>query len=346
MATATVARPGAARLRRLLRILFPLAVATGIGLALYERAGELAALVLRPGSVPYLLLALAANAVAVLFTMATWRSLLADLGPRLPGRTTTRIYFTSYLGKYVPGAVWGVLAQLRMAGAAGVPAPVVLAVFLLNLLVAVLTGLAIGPLAAPWTLGTGAWWLVLPGVLTLVLAVRPRLLNRLASGAARLARRPAPEARASARGVRRALAAATASWAVSGLHLWALAVMLGAPPLTALPVCVGGFALATAAASLVVVLPDGWGAREALLLLSLTAVLPWPQATAVAVASRVVCTLSEVLVGGAALLLTLPRKPAPRNPAPRKPAPSSPAPHRPEGIPCPRSSTPSTTASR
>ncbi|MGW5424224.1 hypothetical protein [Streptomyces sp. NPDC003943] len=123
---------------------------------------------------------------------------------------------------------------------------------------------------------------------------------------------------------------------MSGLHLWALAVMLGAPPLTALPVCVGGFALATAAASLVVVLPDGWGAREALLLLSLTAVLPWREATAVAVASRVVCTLSEVLVGGAALLLTLPRKPH------RSPHSSD----RPEGTPCPGSSTPSTTASR
>ncbi|WP_370414805.1 lysylphosphatidylglycerol synthase domain-containing protein [Streptomyces fradiae] len=339
MTTTALPAPGV-RLRRLLRVLFPLAVVSGIGVALYERAGELAALVLRPGSVPYLLLALAANAVAVLFTMATWRSLLADLGPRLPGRTTTRIYFTSYLGKYVPGAVWGVLAQLRMAGAAGVPAPVVLAVFLLNLIVAVLTGLAVGPVAAPWTLGPGAWWLVLPGALTLVLLVKPRLLNSLAACAARLARRPAPQARASARGVRRALAAATASWAVSGLHLWALAVMLGAPPLTALPVCVGGFALATAAASLVVVLPDGWGAREALLLLSLTAVLPWQEATAVAVASRVVCTLSEVLVGGAALLLTLPRKPRPSPVVPDSP-------DSPEGIPCPdSSSTPSTTASR
>lgn len=289
MTATTVAPPAAAEtppvrrgpLRRALPVLFPVAVVAGIGFALHGRAGELAALVLRPGAVPYLLAALAANALAVLCSMATWRTLLADLGPGVPGRTATRIYFTSYLGKYVPGAVWGVLAQLRMGGAAGVSAPVVLAVFLLNLIVAVLTGLAVGPIAAPWTIGAEAWWLVLPGAVTLVLAVRPG---------------------------RRALAAATASWAAGGLHLWALAVMLGAPPLTALPVCVGGFALATAAASLVVVLPDGWGAREALLLLALTAVLPWQEATAVAVASRVVCTLSEVLTGGAALLLTLPRR--------------------------------------
>ncbi|MFD3336284.1 lysylphosphatidylglycerol synthase domain-containing protein [Streptomyces sp. NPDC058700] len=309
-------------IRRALPVLFPLAVVTGIGFALYGRAGELAALVLRPDSVPYLLTALAANALAVLLSMTTWRTLLADLGPGVPGRTATRIYFTSYLGKYVPGAVWGVLAQLRMGGAAGVPAPVVLAVFLLNLIVAVLTGLAVGPLAAPWTLGAEAWWLVLPGAVTLAWAVRPGLLHHLAAFAARLARRPAPSTRASDRGMRRALASATASWAVGGLHLWALAVMLGAPPLTALPVCVGGFALATAAASLVVVLPDGWGAREALLLLALTAVLPWQEATAVAVASRVVCTLSEVLVGGAALLLTLPSRTSPASPTGKTPPPT------------------------
>ncbi|MGW4704880.1 lysylphosphatidylglycerol synthase domain-containing protein, partial [Streptomyces sp. NPDC004285] len=173
------------RLRRTLSVLFPVAVVTGIGIALYDRAGELAALVLRPGAVPYLLAALAANAGAVLLSMTTWRTLLSDLGPRVPGRTATRIYFTSYLGKYVPGAVWGVLAQLRMGGAAGVPAPVVLAVFLLNLIVAVLTGLAVGPLAAPWTIGAEAWWLVLPGAVTLAFAVRPELLHRLAASAAR-----------------------------------------------------------------------------------------------------------------------------------------------------------------
>uniref|UniRef100_UPI002030E313 lysylphosphatidylglycerol synthase domain-containing protein n=1 Tax=Streptomyces sp. MSC1_001 TaxID=2909263 RepID=UPI002030E313 len=188
--TAPAARRGP--FRRALPVLFPVAVVTGIGFALYGRAGELAALVLRPDSVPYLLTALAANALAVLLSMTTWRTLLADLGPKVPGRTATRIYFTSYLGKYVPGAVWGVLAQLRMGGAAGVPAPVVLAVFLLNLIVAVLTGLAVGPLAAPWTLGTEAWWLVLPGAVTLAWAVRPGLLHHLAAFAARLARQHQP----------------------------------------------------------------------------------------------------------------------------------------------------------
>ncbi|MFD9246484.1 lysylphosphatidylglycerol synthase domain-containing protein, partial [Streptomyces sp. NPDC059556] len=171
------------RARRALPVLFPVAVVTGIGFALYGRAGELAALVLRPDSVPYLLAALVANALAVLLSMTTWRTLLADLGPGVPGRTATRIYFTSYLGKYVPGAVWGVLAQLRMGGAAGVSAPVVLAVFLLNLIVAVLTGLAVGPIAAPWTIGAEAWWLVLPGAITVARGGRAgREAHRAARG--------------------------------------------------------------------------------------------------------------------------------------------------------------------
>ncbi|CAM5558216.1 lysylphosphatidylglycerol synthase domain-containing protein [Streptomyces xanthochromogenes] len=304
--TAAELAPAAPRgpLRRAVPVLFPLAVATGIGFALHDRIGDLADLVVRPGAVPYLLGALAANAGAVLLSMATWRTLLGDLGPRIPGPVATRIFFTSFLSKYLPGAVWGVLAQVRMGRAVGVPGPVVVAVFLLNLMAAVLTGLTIGPVAAPWTLGGDAWWLLLPVAVTVACAARPGLINSLAALGARLARRPAPTATASDAGMRRAMASAAASWAVSGLHLWALAVMLGAPAAKALPVCVGGFALATAAASLVVVLPDGWGAREAVLMLALSAVLPWQAAAAAAVASRVVCTLSEVLVGGAALLLT------------------------------------------
>ena len=50
-------------------------------------------------------------------------------------------------------------------------------------------------------------------------------------------------------------------------------------------------------------MPDGWGAREAILMLVLSSVLPWPAAGAVAVASRIICTASEVTVAGGALLL-------------------------------------------
>jgi uncharacterized membrane protein YbhN (UPF0104 family) len=93
----------------------------------------------------------------------------------------------------------------------------------------------------------------------------------------------------------------TLSWLVSGLHLWLLAIAMGAPPVRSLALCVGGFGLATVVGLLAVVTPDGLGVREAVLLAVLATVLPVPAATIVALASRLVTTVGEVGLGGAAL---------------------------------------------
>ena len=92
------------------------------------------------------------------------------------------------------------------------------------------------------------------------------------------------------------------SWLIAGLHLWALAVLFGASPLAALPACVGGFAVAMLVGSLVLIVPDGVGAREVVLLLPLATILPWSTAVVVAVLSRIVVLVSELLAAGLALL--------------------------------------------
>src|SRR5690606_23879756 len=116
-------------------------------------------------------------------------------------------------------------------------------------------------------------------------------------------RRPAPPARASDRSIRMSIVAQTLSWAVSGLHLWFLAVAAGASPLPALPVCVGAFGVAVVAGHLAVLLPDGIGVREAVLLAALITVLPMSTAGAVVLLSRLACTLSEIAVAAVALLI-------------------------------------------
>ncbi|MCD9902120.1 hypothetical protein LUR56_23845 [Streptomyces sp. MT29] len=146
-------------------------------------------------------------------------------------------------------------------------------------------------------------WVFAPLVLLAALAVvRPGWVGRLVAWTMRLARRPAQAAASSPRALRSSIGWACASWAVSGLHLWAIAVLLGAPPLLSLPVCVGGFALATVAGSLAFVLPDGWGARELVLLGPLSAVMPLSAAAAAVIASRLVCMVGEVAATGGALL--------------------------------------------
>jgi len=288
---------------------FFLAVLAGLWLSLHDRIGAFADLALRPRSLPYLVAAFAANAVGMLISLMTWRSLLVGLRPVVDLRVAARIYFTSFLGKFVPGRVWGLLAQLRLGKEAGFSASAMSGVFLLNLAVGTLTGLALGLVCGPGLLGGQGWLLLLPACAVGVLLVRPELLTAMLRVAARLVRRKPPTSTATAAGMRRSMVAATVSWLVSGLHLWSLAVLFGADPLRSLPLCVGGFALATAISSLAVVLPDGWGAREAILMVVLSSVLPWSAAGAVAVASRIICTASEVIVAGGVLLLA--RRPRP-----------------------------------
>jgi hypothetical protein len=101
--------------------------------------------------------------------------------------------------------------------------------------------------------------------------------------------------------VRRAIAAQSLSWLVSGHHLWLLAVVAGAPPGRSYLICVAGFAVATVAGILVMVAPDGIGVREAVLMVGLASVMPLPVATTVVLASRLVTALSDVAVGAVGL---------------------------------------------
>ncbi len=128
------------------------------------------------------------------------------------------------------------------------------------------------------------------------LLVRPALVLRPVAFAARLTGRPAPDVAAGT--IRGSLALALVSWLVSGVHLWALAVLFGAGQPAVLPLATGAFALATVAGSLAVILPDGWGLRELTLSATLAGVLTWPVAGAVAVASRLVCVVCEVVTAG------------------------------------------------
>jgi len=47
--------------------------------------------------------------------LLAWRTLLADLGSPLPLPAAIRVMFVGQLGKYVPGAVWALAAQVELA---------------------------------------------------------------------------------------------------------------------------------------------------------------------------------------------------------------------------------------
>lgn len=244
-----------------------------------------------------LLLAMA----ALLTSMLMWRLLLAGLGSSLPVRVAARVLFVSQLGKHLPGSVWPMLAQMELGRDHGVPRRRSATVFVLMMLFSLATGLLLAAGTLPFAAGAeirGFRWAFLLIPLLLALA-HPRVLNPLIGRLLRLVRRPELERPLSGRTSALAALAGLAQWVLYGVHAWLLAVGLGADPGAALPLAFGGFALAWCVGFLVVVTPAGLGVRELVLVAAFSPVLDTTDALVVAVASRVLLTVSDLLLAGA-----------------------------------------------
>ena len=98
-------------------------VACAVGYGGYEiwrQWGDIHHALVRIGPVP------AVGALIVLFGMQfsnlrAWQVLLAGLGSPLRTTSVGRIYFIGQLGKYLPGSVWPILAQMELGTAYRVP---------------------------------------------------------------------------------------------------------------------------------------------------------------------------------------------------------------------------------
>jgi uncharacterized membrane protein YbhN (UPF0104 family) len=256
---------------------------------------------LEPGLVALALVLVLAGQLA---SMLAWRALVAGLGSPLRVPVAARIFFVGQLGKYLPGSVWPVLAQMDMGRAAGVPRTRIGAASILTIGVSVASGLFVGLLCLPALLAGGghdyAW--VLLGLPLAVALLHPRVLNAVLRRGLGLLRRPAPEQPVNARAVLAAGGWLLVTWLCYGLQIAVLATDLGASGVRVLPVAIGGFSIAMTLGLLFLVAPAGVGAREAVLILVLGSVLSAGAATALALVSRLLLTLSDGLVAGAAAL--------------------------------------------
>src|SRR4051794_7504091 len=112
--------------------------------------------------------------VSVAGQMLCWRELLADLGNRLALVPAGRVFFLGQLGKYLPGSVWPVVAQMELAHDLRVPRTRTATTVLLFMLMNVVTAAAVAGLTLPFTLDpdtdVGSWrWAFLLLILPLVL---------------------------------------------------------------------------------------------------------------------------------------------------------------------------------
>lgn len=275
--------------RRAVRGVF-LVVALGFGTwAVVSRWDEVAAGFARltPGMVAA---SLAAVVGALLCAMLTWRTLLADLGSRLPVRDGAKVFFVGQLGKYIPGAVWPMLAQMEMGRDLGVPRARSAAAFFLMMPVQLASGL----LVAFGTLGWDRFGWLLLLVPVLLVALEPRVINAVIGfGLRRLGRAPL-ERPLTRKGMLTALGWAFAGWLCYGVHLYFVA------PEGGLIFAVGAFALSWCLGIMTFVVPAGAGVREVAMVAALAPVMEPGPAIAVALSSRAVIILGDLLCAGAA----------------------------------------------
>jgi glycosyltransferase 2 family protein len=237
--------------------------------------------------------------------MLAWRALLAGLGSPLPLPAATRVMFVGQLGKYVPGAVWALAAQVELARDYDVPRRRSTAASLVGMAVTLLVGLMAAGVMLPLTSAHAIahYWWVLAVTPLAAACLMPRVIRFGLNLALRVLRRPPLEQTVGAAAMARALAWTTLGWLFYGAHAWFLISDFADKGVHTFALALGGYALAWAVGFLLVFFPGGIGPREVALIAVLAPVIPSASALVVALASRVVMTVGDLVWAGTGLAL-------------------------------------------
>ena len=215
------------------------------------------------------------------FRALVWRRLLKNFGHKLPIWTTTRIWSTSELARYLPGAVWQVVGRVYLTKPYGVRGSVVstsqvmeLALFLLaNLIVALGALTFLGWKAFD---GTARLWLVVSAVLIPVLsmALHPKVFYPVADRILVKLKKPPIQKRMRWKSMIDLLL-----WNILGLLVQGLAIYLVVFELLDLKlakwwVVTGAYCLAWCAGFLAFWAPGGLGVREAVFIAAMNFAIP------------------------------------------------------------------------
>lgn len=244
--------------------------------------------------------------LGLLITGFVWTLGLRRFGHDVPTGAALSVFFVGQLGKYIPGSVWSLGAQAQMATRYGVPPRTTVVAGLVflgwNVVTAVLVT-AVGALRGYVDLPVSTWVLVLAAVAALVCLTLP-VVNAAGSWAAGEGRRLA----LSWRDCILVAVALTVTWLLYGMALYAVSPGLSNseyyyPREYGPGAATVAFTAAYAVGVLVVLAPAGLGAREAILTLLLTPFLGVAGAAAAALLTRVVHTVADFFMAGAAWVL-------------------------------------------
>lgn len=248
-------------------------------------------------------------AVGIACGTLSWQVLVDDLGEPIGARRGSQIFLVGQLGKYLPGSVWAYVLQLELGRRAGLARARVFTATVFSLAVAVVAALLVGTLALPELVredASLAWlrwmYLLLPiGVVCL----HPRILTAMATVAFKLLRRPRPSHPVRRRTVLHSLAWALGSYSCYGVHLLLLTREEVAVDAGQILLSIGAMGIAMIAGLFAILLPSGAGVRELVLVTALAPLVGVGSAIAYAAVSRVLFTLADLGMAGAASLLAV-----------------------------------------
>lgn len=270
------------------RIVF-LAVVLGCGVWSLDGRWDEVGAALRSVAPPALVGAVVLTCLGLAVTSVVWRRLLLAFGHDLPPVEARSVFFVSQLGKYVPGAVWAIGVQARLAAKHAVPVRVSVTGALMFTCVHLFTagafgaGLVLmGDVAVP-----GQRWLWALVAVAGVAAMAPPAWAWLVQ---RMAGSTIGASLADAAGIAGLMALTWATYATAVLLL-----VPAAGPSMWLVVAVA-FTAGYVAGVVVVIAPAGLGAREAVFILVLSPVTGLPVAAAVALLARIVHAVADLVM--------------------------------------------------
>ncbi|MGH7179804.1 MAG: lysylphosphatidylglycerol synthase transmembrane domain-containing protein [Tepidisphaeraceae bacterium] len=214
------------------------------------------------------------------FRAVSWRRILKGFGHRLPVAAATRIWSTSELARYLPGAIWQVVGRVYLCKPYGISGSIVstsqileLCVFLLaNVIVTgcglLYFGAKIDPQARPWLITA----LALIPLMSLLL--HPKVFYGLANRVLARLGKPAIVTRLRGRKL-----VALLGWMIVGLLWQSLAVYVIVAPVLGLKIdwwwmVASAYCLAWCAGFLAIWAPGGIGVRELVFVVTMQLVLP------------------------------------------------------------------------
>jgi hypothetical protein len=218
-----------------------------------------------------------------------------------------QVYFTTQLGKYIPGSVWPAVMQMEEGRRHGASRATMLWANLCALLLNCAVGLILACILLPVYDASAfhRYWWILVAIPALVAAVHPKVLPAVINRVLALLGRPTLAEHVDPLAEVKAGGWALVVWAGFGGHLAILVAASGASGVGDIARSVGAMALAVPLGVLFIPAPAGAGIREVVLLLVLRTMMSSGDALAVVVGSRVLLLVCDLILAGATALVAV-----------------------------------------